>query len=230
MNGNGKTHLLGGFHKTAAANALTEIMDVPNRDGRPETITSLPRTKYRGLVYSLSVAEEHNYVANGIVVGNSTPTIVKFVRENAPGDTPQELLDRMVASRAEVGVPIDFKMYWSEEQEAESALALANKDPLQSIILARTNRMVGLLERICDQHNVRYHLMGKTGFWKQNEIRKAIDLLKNYPTLETAAAMSLALPGLVAKYAVDDRTERDNKRHREPRRAAGYRKRFQIGE
>lgn len=168
------------------------------RGAKPDNITNFQQWFPTGRKYYLG----KNY--------RSTQTIVKFVRENAPGDTPQELLDRMVASRAEVGVPIDFKMYWSEEQEAESALALANKDPLQSIILARTNRMVGLLERICNKHNVRYHLMGKTGFWKQNEIRKAIDLLKNYPTLETAAAMSLALPGLVAKYAVDDRTERDN--------------------
>jgi len=116
----------------------------------------------------------------------------------------------MRAVRTEKGMPIGLKMYWTEDDEAESALALANRDPLNSIILARTNRAVGLLERICNRHNIRYHLLGKTGFWKQNEIRKAIEALKNYPTMTTESAFGLALPSLRAKYAVDDRTERDN--------------------
>lgn len=140
----------------------------------------------------------------------STRTIVNFVRENAPEDTPPELLERMVAARADKGAPIGLKMYWSDDDEAESALTLAQKDPLNSIILARTNRTVGLLERLCNRHNVRYHLLGKTGFWKQNEIRKAIEAMKEYPTLTTEQAFALALPSLEAKYAVADRTERDN--------------------
>ncbi len=116
----------------------------------------------------------------------------------------------MHAARQVQGAQIKLKMYWTDDAEAESALALATKDPLNSIILARTNRMVGLLERLCNRYNVRYHLMGKTGFWKQNEVRKAIETLKTYATSETAAAMNLALPSLESKYAVDDRTERDN--------------------
>ena len=86
----------------------------------------------------------------------------------------------MVAVRDVKGEPIGLKMYWNEDDEAESALALAQADPLQSAVLARTNRMVGLLERICQKHGIRYHLMGKTGFWKQNEVRKAIEALKEY--------------------------------------------------
>ena len=140
----------------------------------------------------------------------STQTIVRFVRNNAPEDTPKELLDRMQPARTEVGARIGIKMYWTDDDEAESALALAGKDPLNSIILARTNRMVGLLERLCNRHNIRYHLMGKTGFWKQGEIRKAVEELKMFPNLSTEAAMSVALPKLESKYAVDDRTERDN--------------------
>jgi DNA helicase II / ATP-dependent DNA helicase PcrA len=140
----------------------------------------------------------------------STQIIVNFVRENAPADTPKELLDRMIAARPEKGAPIGLKMYWTDDEEAESALALAGKDPLNSIILARTNRMVGLLERLCNRHNVRYHLLGKTGFWKQNEIRKAVDTIKEYPTMSAEQACSMVLPALERKYAVDDRTERDN--------------------
>lgn len=140
----------------------------------------------------------------------STPEIVAFGRENAPAGTPKELLNRMRAFRKEKGAPIGLKMYWTDDEEAESALALSRKDPLNSIILARTNRAVGLLERLCQRHNIRYHLLGKTGFWKQNEVRKAVEALKDYPTMTTEAALSMVLPQLESKFAVDDRTERDN--------------------
>ena len=136
----------------------------------------------------------------------STPQIVAFGKENAPADTPKELLDRMVAARQVKGASIGLKMYWTDDEEAESALALARKDPLNSIILARTNRAVGLLERLCNRHNIRYHLLGKTGFWKQNEVRKAVESLKDYPKLSTEAAFSIILPSLESKFAVDDRT------------------------
>jgi superfamily I DNA/RNA helicase len=187
----------------AQHNNITVVGD-PNqaiygfRGAKPENITNFNQWFPGGRKYYLG----KNY--------RSTQTIVKFVRENAPEDTPKELLDRMVAARAEKGAPIGLKMYWTDDAEAESALALAKKDPLNSIILARTNRMVGLLERLCNRHKVRYHLMGKTGFWKQNEIRKAIEAMKDYPNLSTEAAFNLALPDLEAKYAVADRTERDN--------------------
>lgn len=140
----------------------------------------------------------------------SSQNIVRFVRENAPKDTPKELLERMSAARMDAGAPIGLKMYWTEEEEAESALKLAQDDPLNSIILARTNRSVGLLERVCNRRGVRYHLLGKSGFWKRNEIRKAVELLKDYAQLNTATALQMALPALESRYAVDDRTEKDN--------------------
>lgn len=140
----------------------------------------------------------------------STQTIVDFIRENAPKDTPKELLSRMTAARKDVGEPIGLKMYWTDDAEAESALKLSQSDPINSIILARTNRMVGLLERLCNRFNIRYHLMGKTGFWKQNEIRKAVEAMKSYGTMTTEAAFNMVLPTLQSRYAVDDRTERDN--------------------
>jgi superfamily I DNA/RNA helicase len=168
------------------------------RGAKPDNITNFEQWFPGGKKFYLGL----NY--------RSTRRIVKFVRENAPDDTPKELLDRMVAARDVEGAPIGLKMYWSDDAEAESALTLAQRDPLNSIILARTNRAVGLLERLCQRHNVRYHLMGKTGFWKQNEIRKTIEALKDYPLLSCEAGLSVVLPGIESKYAVDDRTEKDN--------------------
>lgn len=168
------------------------------RGAKPDNITNFQQWFPQGKYYYLG----HNY--------RSTPTIVDFVRENAPPDTPKELLARMVAVRSVKGLSIGLKMYWTDDSEAESALALAQKDPLNSIILARTNRMVGLLERLCNRYNIRYHLLGKTGFWRQNEIRKAVEALKLFPLSTVEAACNMALPSIEGKYAVDDRTERDN--------------------
>ena len=168
------------------------------RGAKPENITDFSLWFPGGRNYYLGL----NY--------RSTQTIVNFVRENAPKDTPKELLERMTAVRKEKGKPIGLKMYWTDDAEAESALKLASADPLNSAILARTNRMVGLLERLCNRYGVRYHLLGKTGFWKQNEIRKAVEVLKDYPNVSALAACNLALPHIESKYAVDDRTERDN--------------------
>jgi len=140
----------------------------------------------------------------------STQNIVKFIRENAPSDCPQELLDKMVSARTEVGAPIGMKMYFTEDAEAEAAVANAQIDPTNSIIIARTNQMLMPLERICDENNIFYHLLGKSGFWKQTEISKAINALKAHPSLSTEAAIAQTFPELESKYAVDDRTERDN--------------------
>ena len=140
----------------------------------------------------------------------STRRIVKFIRENTPPGTPQELRDRMEAAREEEGAAVAVRMYWELDGEVESALALAQKDPLNSIILARTNHVVGVVERICHQNKIKYHLLGKTSFWKQSEILRALEALKPFATSTTLAAMNMALPAVDAKYAVDDRTERDN--------------------
>jgi DNA helicase-2/ATP-dependent DNA helicase PcrA len=168
------------------------------RGAKPENITNFQQWFPGGRNFYLGI----NY--------RSTRNIVDFVRENAPKDTPKELLEKMVAARTEAGKKIGMKMYWTDDAEAESALKLASADPLNSVILARTNRMVGLLERTCNRHGVRYHLLGKTGYWKQNEIRKAVESLKDYPNLSAVAACNLALPHLESKYEVADRTERDN--------------------
>lgn len=168
------------------------------RGAQPENITNFERWFPGGRKLYLG----RNY--------RSTQNIVKFIRENAPPDTPKELLDRMIPVRAEKGEPVGLKMYWRDDDEAESALALSQRDPLNSIILARTNSWVGRLQRLCGRFKIRYHLLGETSFWKQNEVRKAVEELKKYPNLSTEAALSIVLPRLRAKYEVDDRTDRDN--------------------
>lgn len=168
------------------------------RGAMPENITNFEQWFPGGRYFYLG----RNY--------RSTSCIVNFVRENTPSGTPKELTDRMIAHRTESGARIAIKMYWTDDAEAESALKLATANPLHSIILARTNRGIALLERLATRNNIRYHLLGESGFWKQNEVRKAVEALKLYPLMTTAAAMDMALPPIESRYEVDDRTDKDN--------------------
>jgi DNA helicase-2/ATP-dependent DNA helicase PcrA len=138
----------------------------------------------------------------------STHAITTFVRENYPIDTP--LRERLQPARLDKGEEIQFRLFNSETDEAESAIVSAQKDPLNSAILARTNRMLGPLENFCIENNIKYTLLGRSGFWKQSEITRAVEKLKPYSHLNTEAAMSIVMPGVENHYRVEDATEEDN--------------------
>jgi len=85
-----------GYFKTAAANILPGLMDIPI-EGRNKSvpIIACPSRHYEGLVYSLDVEEEHTYIADGLVVGNSimgfngsAPHLLKEFSEGWRGHTP----------------------------------------------------------------------------------------------------------------------------------------------
>src|SRR5208282_3144679 len=85
-----------GFFKTAAANIIPDLMDIPV-EGRNKSvkISKISRRFYDGLVYSLDVEGEHTYIADGLVVGNSiysftgaAPYLLKQYSENWRGVTP----------------------------------------------------------------------------------------------------------------------------------------------
>jgi hypothetical protein len=90
-----------GFFKTAAANVLPGLMDIPIPGRNCSTpITATHRREYVGSVYSLDVERDHTYVADGLVVGNS---IYAF-----NGAAP-EILGGMVAGWRGV-VPVTYKL------------------------------------------------------------------------------------------------------------------------
>lgn len=60
-----------GYFKTAAANVLEGLMDLPTENShRSATIEKIKKVKYQGPVYSLEVEKDHTYIADGIPVGN----------------------------------------------------------------------------------------------------------------------------------------------------------------
>lgn len=61
-----------GYFKTATANIIPEIMDIPIGGRNKSTrVTGMTTRYYEGLVYSLDVEKDHTYIADGLVVGNS---------------------------------------------------------------------------------------------------------------------------------------------------------------
>jgi DNA helicase-2/ATP-dependent DNA helicase PcrA len=83
-------------------------------------------------------------------------------------------------------------------------------DLSECIILARTNRGLAPYESYCMGNGIPYRTLGKSGFWKRNEIQKAVEKLKLFGGLPTAVALSIAMPDIEARYRVADATERDN--------------------
>jgi DNA helicase-2/ATP-dependent DNA helicase PcrA len=85
-----------GYFKTAAANIIPILMDIPV-EGRNKSamISAVSTYDYDGLVYSLDVEKDHTYIADGLVVGNSIygfngalPRLLKEYSESWRGVTP----------------------------------------------------------------------------------------------------------------------------------------------
>ena len=109
-----------GYFKTAAANLIPEIMDIPI-EGRNLSvkIEAVTHREFKGLVYSLDVEKDHTYLADGLVVGNS---IYGF-----NGAEPEILLDYTKGWR---GVrPTTYKLQRNHRSVPE-IVGLANKTQL----------------------------------------------------------------------------------------------------
>jgi ATP-dependent DNA helicase UvrD/PcrA len=138
----------------------------------------------------------------------STQTITDYVRKHYPLDIP--LKEQIRAARDTKGVDIHFQMFNSDVSESESAINAANRSPADSAILSRTNRGLAFAESYCRRNDVRYTLLGKSGFFKKPEVIKAVDKLKPYGRLPVAQAFAIVLPALENFYQAEDATPEDN--------------------
>lgn len=166
------------------------------RGAKPENLTDFTRWFPNGKTMYLG----RNY--------RSTHEIVKFVRENYPIETP--LKEKLQPHRTDKGVPIEYKIFQNPFDEAESAVVRANEVPLDSAILARTNRALGPIENFCIENEIKYTLLGKSGFWKQHEIVRTVERLKPYANLTLTAAFGLVMPAIETHYRAEDATPEDN--------------------
>lgn len=104
----------------------------------------------------------------------STAEIVAYSKKNPPIDN--ELTRSIRTNNPPSGIPIEFRMYAGPAEEAEAILSQAGADPGNSAILARTNNQLGLFETLALQHNIKFHRLGKSGFWNQSEVSTLVNL------------------------------------------------------
>lgn len=107
----------------------------------------------------------HNY--------RSTPQVVSFCKNIAP--VRNELTLAMRTDNAD-GAAVEFRMYDSSVLEAESILAAAQSDLGRSAVLFRTNAQSGIFETLCVERGLKFHVLGKAGFWKQSEVQAVVGL------------------------------------------------------
>lgn len=106
----------------------------------------------------------------------STRRLVEFFKKIVPVDNG--LASHMrPAPNADEGYDPTFTKYKDENEEMEKVLG-AVTDVENTAILARTNRQLWKFENTCIRKNIKYRLLGKTGFWDNGELKKLIELVK----------------------------------------------------
>ena len=75
------------------------------------------------------------------------------------------------------GPEVEIINYLGNEDEAENVLAHIQTLPGKSAVLARTNSQIGLFETLATAQEIKFHLLGKSGFWKTPEIRNLMGLV-----------------------------------------------------
>lgn len=96
----------------------------------------------------------------------STRALIRYFKEIAP------IQNAGVAGMCTVndeGVPPEFYAYKGEEHEAESILGNL-VDPDNTAVLARTNRQLGAFEKVAGRMEIKYKLIGKSGFFSNPEV------------------------------------------------------------
>ena len=192
-----------GYFQTAACNLFPKYFDLPTTEiNRSSPIDNITKESYSGLVYSLDVEKDHTYVADGIPVGNSifrwrgasdvfgnieqafpgiqklflctnyrsTQAIVSFIKKISDNDkfnTPNE-----------EGVEPEIRVYSTPAREAQEVVKLVALDPENSAILCRTNNGLRDCEEQLIEQGVKYHLLGKSGFWTCQEVKNVVPWLQ----------------------------------------------------
>jgi DNA helicase II / ATP-dependent DNA helicase PcrA len=103
----------------------------------------------------------------------STQEITEFSKKNAP---LKNALTENIRTANSSGPQIEFRMYSGANEEAEATLANAAQDPGNSAILSRTNNQLGVYETLALQHNIKFHLLGRSGLWNKAEIKSLVNL------------------------------------------------------
>ena len=100
----------------------------------------------------------------------STGAIVDYCKQIAP--IQNETVTKLESVK-ERGLEPVFKLFVLEKDEAKYVVN-ASVDLGNTAILARTNRQLAPFEDECNERQLRYKLLGKSGYWSQHEVKDAV--------------------------------------------------------
>ena len=98
----------------------------------------------------------------------STGAIINYCRKISPAWNSLGML-----GVKEYGTDPVFKKYAGEDVEAETIL-MGLSEPSETAILARTNRQLSAFEKAAGKMDIKYKLLGKSGFFNQHEVESTI--------------------------------------------------------
>ena len=101
----------------------------------------------------------------------STGTLVQFLKEIIPVDNG---LASHMRTNNEAGADFTITHYHGEDEEAEEVLKKI-KDPLNTAIIARTNRQLFIYQRLLATRGIKYNFLGKKDYWEQSEVKKLLE-------------------------------------------------------
>ena len=113
----------------------------------------------------------------------STKALVSYFKAILPINNG---LAEHITTDNEEGVDPTFTKYEDDYQEAEEILKRVT-DPINTAIIARTNRQLYVFQRMCSVKGIKYKTLGKKDFWELNEVRKLLDLAKKSHSNRPAA-------------------------------------------
>lgn len=103
----------------------------------------------------------------------STGSIVDYCKEIAP--IQNETVTGLTTPNPK-GIAPEFLLFAREDEEAKTIIGSC-MDLGNTAVLARTNRQLAVFEDECGQRNLRYKLLGKSGFWAQPEVKDTVAIL-----------------------------------------------------
>jgi superfamily I DNA/RNA helicase len=112
----------------------------------------------------------------------SSQKIVSFVKEITPEDNG--ISSRMMTTN-EAGIDPAITRYQDDQEEAVQTL-LQITDPVNTVIMARTNRQLFVFQRLCVSRGIKYRILGKKDFFETSEVKKLLQLAKESKDMRSA--------------------------------------------
>jgi superfamily I DNA/RNA helicase len=123
----------------------------------------------------------------------STGKLVEFFKQILPVDNG--LASRMRTDSPD-GVSPVITEYNDDIQEAHAVLEKIT-DPINTAVIARTNRQLFIFQKICTMKGIKYKILGKKDFWEQNEIKKLLGLAKD---VNSSLPANIVLENLIQQH------------------------------